>query len=471
MSSQQTRTEHDSMGPVEVPAGAYWGAQTQRAVDNFDISPYRLPNPLKRALAELKRAAALANQTLGILDEERAQAIAAAADDVIAGKLDDAFPIDVFQTGSGTSWNMNMNEVLANRANERLGQPLGTRTPVHPNDHVNRGQSSNDVIPSSLDIAVRMELPALIEAAGRLADAFDAKAKAYADALRLGRTHLQDAVPMTFGHTFGAYGAQVRDCRDRLQACLADFEGLALGGTAIGTGLNTHPKFAETAIERIADRLQIPFCPAENRFVKISSRDNHVQLLGTVATLAGALLKIGNDLRLLASGPRAGLAELELPALQPGSSIMPGKVNPVIPEMVIQTAAHLLGKHTSVATAGQNAPLELNIMLPLIAYEGLSALALATQCLDALRTRCVEDLRVNAPRAQAWIEESLALVTPLALAIGYDEAAKLAHHAHETGKTIRQVLEADSRFESAQVERLLDPRQMLGPRAPEENTD
>jgi fumarate hydratase class II len=357
---------------------------------------------------------------------------------------------------------MNINELLSNRASEILGEPIGNRFPVHPNDHVNRGQSSNDVIPTAVHVADRMELPKLVAAVKQLAESFAAKSREFAQVIKIGRTHLQDAVPMTVGQEFEGFATQMFKNAERLERTYHNLEELALGGTAVGTGLNAHPQFAQKAIHGLATETSIPFKPAASRFEAIANRDAQVELAGAFTSLAVSLMKIGNDLRLLASGPRAGLGEIILPSLQPGSSIMPGKVNPVIPEMIIQVAAHILGKAGSISAAGQHGPLELNMMHPILAYETLSAISILTESCKAFAERCVDGIAVDKERCDYWIEWSLALVTPLATEIGYDKAAELAHVAFEQKRTIRDVvLEADVLPED-KVDQLLDPRGMTG---------
>ncbi|HTO23609.1 MAG TPA: class II fumarate hydratase, partial [Spirochaetia bacterium] len=357
--AESHRIETDSMGDVKVPSGAYWGAQTQRAVDNFSVSPLRIPVALIRALGQVKRAAASVNGALGLLEPRISKALEQAAGEMADGKWDAHFPIDVFQTGSGTSWNMNANEVIANRANELLGAPLGSKKPVHPNDHVNRGQSSNDVIPTVISLANRVRLDALVDAMGVLHRSLARKAEQLASVLKIGRTHLQDAVPMTLGQEFSGYARQVEKARALVKRCAEGLEELAIGGTALGTGINTHPEFARRVCADLAKATGVPFREAANKFEAIAARDAQVELMGALNATAVALLKIANDLRLLASGPRTGLAEIVLPSLQPGSSIMPGKVNPVILEMTIQVAARVMGSALSVSIAGQSGPLEL----------------------------------------------------------------------------------------------------------------
>ena len=457
------RAEADSMGEVRLPSWAYWGAQTQRAVENFGISPLRIPPGLIEALGLIKRYAAEVNGELGLLEKERVEAIVRAADELIAGKWNEHFPIDVFQTGSGTSWNMNANELLANRANQLLGSPLGSRAPVHPNDHVNRGQSSNDVIPAAMHIADRKAAGPLAAELERLADAFQRKAEEHRGVLKLGRTHLQDAVPMTLGQELSGYASQLRHALARLRDSFPHLEELALGGTAIGTGLNAHPELAARVIQRIARHTGLPFRQADNLFEALACRDAQAGLMAALDTLAGGLLKIATDLRLLAGGPRAGFGEIRLPSLQPGSSIMPGKVNPVIPEMVAQAAVYVKGRALAVTLAASQGPLELNMMMPLIAYETQDCLALLANTCRVFRERCVEGLEADAERCAHWIEWSLALVTPLATRIGYDRAARIAYQAFREGKTVRQVALEQKVLSPEEIEAALDPRAMLGP--------
>lgn len=457
----QKRSESDSMGQVLLPEDSWYGAQTQRAVENFGVSPFRLPHAFIRALALVKKAAALANRRLGLLEEQHARALTAAADEIIAGRLENQFPVDVFQTGSGTSTNMNMNEVLANRANVSLGGEKGTRSPIHPNDHVNKGQSSNDVIPTALHIADRLAAGTFREHLLTLEKALADKEKEFAQVLKLGRTHLQDAVPMTLGQEFGAFREQVAKGAKRIASCFPHLEELALGGTAVGSGLNCPEGFADAAVAAVAEETGIPFIGAPNRFEAIASRDAQVELMGAVNTIAVSLGKIADDLRLLASGPRAGLGEIALPALQPGSSIMPGKVNPVMPEMMIQAAAFARGQALAVSIGGSTGPLQLNMMHPMIAWCSLRSMEVLGNAARALGERCVSGITPVKDRAESWIEQSLALVTPLALEIGYDKAAALAHQAYESGKTVREVVKSAGILSSEDVDRLLDPRSMI----------
>jgi len=459
MKKTEFREEHDSMGPVKVPVGAYYGPQTQRAVDNFSISPYRIPLSMRNSLALIKQAAAAGNRDLKLIEPSVCGAIMEAAGEVLSGGMNDQFPLDVFQTGSGTSWNMNMNEVLARRGTEILGgTPL-----VHPNDHVNRGQSSNDVIPSAMNIAARIDAGTFISELRSLRDSLCRKALQYHGRIKLGRTHLQDAVPMTVDQEFQAWADQAAKCLRHVQLLLEDLEQLPLGGTAIGTGLNCSPGFSGRAVSFIAEKTGIPFLPSDNPFRQISARDEMVALMGALNECAVVLMKIAQDMRLLSSGPRAGFGELKLPALQPGSSIMPGKVNPVIPEMVIQAAAFVMGKQVSVTIAGQNGPLQLNIMQPLIAHEVLSSLEILKNAVVKFRTHCIDGIEVPADVPEAAVEKSLALVTPLALRLGYDRAAGIAHRAYDEGKTVREKVLEEGILDPGEAGRVLDPRAMIRP--------
>ncbi|MFH1143054.1 MAG: class II fumarate hydratase [Candidatus Eisenbacteria bacterium] len=457
------RFERDSMGEIGIPEWAYWGAQTQRAVENFTVSGLVLPGELICALGLIKHHAAIVNRDLGLLAPATAAAIAQAAEEVASGGWREHFPVDVFQTGSGTSSNMNANEVIANRANELLGAERGTRSPVHPNDHVNRGQSSNDVFPSAMHIAARRRAAALVESLAELESALAKKSEEFATIVKLGRTHLQDAVPMTLGQEFSGFAAQVGQSRRHLEASFGGIEALALGGTAIGTGINAHPRFAEQVIARIATATGIPFRPAENRFAALAGREAMVALMGGLNVVAVAMMKIANDLRLLASGPRAGLGEIVLPALQPGSSIMPGKVNPVIPEMAIQVAAQVMGQHVAVTIAGQTGPLELNMMMPLMAYNALQAIDLLDAAAALLAEKCVAGIAADEKRCAALVEQSLALATPLALRVGYDRAALIAERAWREGRTIREIAIEEGLLTAAEAAEVLDARRLARP--------
>ncbi|MFJ8621521.1 class II fumarate hydratase [Kitasatospora sp. NPDC093550] len=433
--SQEYRVEHDSMGEVRVPATAKWQAQTQRAVENFPVSGQRLERAHIAALARIKAAAARVNARLGVLDGETAEAIVAAAEEVAEGRWDDQFPVDVFQTGSGTSSNMNTNEVIATLAGERLGRP------VHPNDHVNASQSSNDVFPSSIHIAATAAVTHdLVPALEHLAEALERKSAEFAEVVKSGRTHLMDATPVTLGQEFGGYAAQVRHGRERLLATLPRVAELPLGGTAVGTGINTPPGFPEAVIAEVARATDLPLTEARNHFEAQGARDALVELSGQLRTVAVGFTKIANDLRWMGSGPRTGLGEINLPDLQPGSSIMPGKVNPVLPEVVLMVAAQVVGNDATVTLAGASGNFELNVMLPVIARNVLESVRLLATSARLLADRTVDGITANVERAREYAESSPSVVTPLNRYIGYEEAAKVAKQSLAERKTIRQVV-------------------------------
>jgi fumarate hydratase class II len=435
------REEKDTMGVVRVPADAYYGAQTRRAVENLPIGELRMPPGFIRALALIKRCAAEVNRELGLLEPRIAEAAAAAAREVLEGRFDDQFVVGVFQTGSGTSSNMNVNEVIAARANEILTGTRGGKSPVHPNDHVNLGQSSNDAVPSAIHIAALTAIRGrLIPALEGLQRALAAKAAEFADVRKIGRTHLQDAVPMTLGQEFSGYARQAELAVDRLRAVEPRLCELALGGTAVGTGVNAHPDFAARTIALMARETGIGFRRAANPFEAQAAKDAAVEASAAVKTIAVSLTKIANDLRWLASGPRCGLGEIVLPALQPGSSIMPGKVNPVVPEAVLQVAAQVIGNDAAVTVAGQSGSFELNVMMPVIAHNLLQSIELLADAARVLAETCVAGIRADRESCAAFIERSLALVTPLVPRIGYDRAAAVAQKAHASGRTVREVL-------------------------------
>ncbi|MEU0025475.1 class II fumarate hydratase [Streptomyces sp. NPDC006335] len=442
---QAFRIEHDSMGEVRVPADAKWRAQTQRAVENFPVSGQRIERAHIEALARIKGAAAKVNARLDVLDKDIAEAIQEAADEVARGDWDAHFPVDVFQTGSGTSSNMNTNEVIATLASERLGEGRG----VHPNDHVNASQSSNDVFPSSIHIAATAAVTRdLIPALDHLAAALSRKSEEFADVVKSGRTHLMDATPVTLGQEFGGYAAQIRHGVERLNASLPRLAELPLGGTAVGTGINTPPGFSAAVIEEIARTTGLPLTEARDHFEAQGARDGIVETSGQLRTIAVGLTKIANDLRWMSSGPRTGLAEISLPDLQPGSSIMPGKVNPVIPEAVLMVAAQVIGNDATVATAGAAGNFELNVMLPVIAKNVLESIRLLANVSRLLADRTVDGIVAHRERAREYAESSPSVVTPLNKYIGYEEAAKVAKKALAEQKTIRQVV-----LESGYVER------------------
>ena len=434
-----TRTETDTMGAVEVPDEHYWGAQTQRSIENFKIGGERMPVPLVRAFGLQKQAAALANRVLGELPGDLADAIAAAAGEVADGKLDDEFPLVVWQTGSGTQTNMNANEVIAGRANEMLTGKRGGKTPVHPNDHVNRGQSSNDSFPAAMHIATARELTGnLVPALERLQDSLDNKADQFEKIVKIGRTHLQDATPLTLGQEFSGYSAQVAHSLERIKATLPRVYRLAQGGTAVGTGLNTKKQFPEKFCAELRKATELPFWPAANFFEGLAAHDVMVEVSGALNTIAVSLMKIANDVRLLGSGPRSGLGELILPANEPGSSIMPGKVNPTQAEALTMVCAQVMGNHTAVTVAGSHGHLELNVFKPVIIYNVLQSIRLLADAARSFRQHCVNGLKANEKVIARHVENSLMLVTALAPHIGYDKSAEIAKKAHAEGSTLKE---------------------------------
>jgi fumarate hydratase class II len=453
----QYRIERDSMGEMRVPEEALYGAETQRAVENFPISGLGFGRPFLRALGLVKSAAAAANRQLGQLSPDIAEAIEHACEEVIAGDHDAAFVADIFQTGSGTSTNMNANEVIARLATRLLGRP------VHPNDHVNRSQSSNDVIPAAIHVAaaeqVRRELMIVM---AQLGEALKQKAGQFADVIKIGRTHLQDAVPMRMGQEFSGYARQVEASLERIHAALDGIYELPLGGTAIGTGLNAPPGFAAAAIRALSERTRLPFREARNHFEAQAAKDAVSFLSGALKTYAVALTKIANDLRWLGSGPRCGIGELRLPAVQPGSSIMPGKVNPVIAESVLMVAAQVVGYDAAITWCCASGNFELNTMMPVMAYDLLQAIGLLTNATRNFQLRLVDGLEADRERARAFVENSLAMATSLAPEIGYDKAAALAKEAHESGRTIREVAREKSGIPEERLNQLLDPEKQAG---------
>jgi fumarate hydratase class II len=451
------RIEKDSMGEMRVPASAYYGAQTQRAVLNFPISGLRFPRPFIRALGLIKKAAAETNLELGLLEESLAKAIMQAADEVIEGRLDDQFVLDVFQTGSGTSTNMNTNEVIANRAAELKGAHRGSKE-VHPNDHVNRGQSSNDVIPTAIHVSALEEIvKRLIPALQRLHGALQEKAEEFDGIVKIGRTHLMDAVPIRLGQEFSGYASQIEHGIRRLQGVQPHLSELALGGTAVGTGLNCPAGFPEKVIEKLSSWTGVEFRAAENRFEALAARDATVEASGALKTVAVSLMKIANDLRWLGSGPRCGIGEILLPPTQPGSSIMPGKVNPVIPEAVAMVAAQVIGNDATITIGGMSGNFELNVMKPVIAYNLLQSIDLLANASLVLTDRCIRGLEANRQRAQEMVEKSLAMVTSLAPKIGYDRAAEIAKEAYRTGRTVRELCLEKQVLPPEELEKVLDP--------------
>ncbi len=460
----QTRTESDTFGPIEVPADKLWGAQTQRSLQNFRIGGERMPQPLIRALATVKRAAAVTNLKLGLLDAGLAEAIVSAADDVLAGRLDDHFPLVVWQTGSGTQSNMNMNEVLANRANQELGGELGAKTPVHPNDHVNMSQSSNDTIPTAIHVAAAVAVTGgLLPALRRLAGDLEGKAERWAKIVKIGRTHTQDATPLTLGQEFSGYARQVRAGIERLENTLPGLYELAQGGTAVGTGLNAPWGFAEAVASEIASATGLPFVTAPNKFEALAGQDALLFAHGALNTLAASLYKIANDIRFLGSGPRAGLGELALPENEPGSSIMPGKVNPTQCEALTQVCAQVFGNQAAVTFAGSQGHFELNVYRPIVAYNFLQSVRLLGDACDSFTDNLLAGLEPRLDNIAAGVERSLMLVTALAPAIGYDKASAIAKDAHKRGVTLREAAIESGHVTAEDYDRLVRPEDMLGP--------
>ena len=449
---------------MEVPSDALYGATTQRAVLNFPVSGYRLGRPLIRALGLVKWAAAQANRDLGKLDEERASFIVQAAEEVIEGRLDEHFPIDIFQTGSGTSSNMNANEVIANRASQLAGKPIGSKEPVHPNDHVNMGQSSNDVIPTAIHVAVAESIRNdLMPALERLQEALEAKTQEFWEIIKIGRTHLMDATPVRLGQEFSGYAKQVEHGKLRAGNAIAAIEELALGGTAVGTGLNCHPEFAARVMGYLWNRTGVAFREARNHFEAQGAKDGLVEASAQLRTISVSLFKIANDLRWLSSGPRCGIGEIQLPATQPGSSIMPGKVNPVICESVMQVCAQVFGNDTAVCWAGANGNLELNVMMPVLAHNVLESTRLLTNVIRIFRDKCVGGVVANGARCGELVEFSMAMVTSLAPIIGYDRAAEIAKESAKTGKTVRTICMERHILPEAELALALDPVAMTKP--------
>lgn len=461
-----TRMERDTMGELAVPAEAYYGVQTARAIENFPISALRFPRSFIRAMGLIKRAAAAANHSLGLIDKAQAEAIKQAATEVIEGRLDAEFPVDIFQTGSGTSSNMNANEVISNRATELLGGARGSKL-VHPNDHVNLGQSSNDVIPTAIHVAaVEMMERQLIPALIRLRKALARKAKEFDPIVKIGRTHLQDATPVRLGQEFGGYARQIELGIERIRHAQAALSEVALGGTAVGTGLNAHPDFASRVIAMIAKEIGCKLKEAKNHFEAQSTQDSVVEASGELRTLAVSLMKIANDIRWLGSGPRCGLGELHLPETQPGSSIMPGKVNPVIAESVTMVCAQVIGNDATVTVGGQAGNFELLVMLPVMAYNLLQSIELLATASDNFAARCIEGIQANEKRCRESIEQSLAMCTALAPEIGYDAAAQISKEAYKTGKTVREVARRKRVLKEQRLKALLNPWRMTEPGGP-----
>ena len=459
------RTETDSFGPIDVPADRYWGAQTQRSLQNFRIGGERMPAPLVRALGIQKKASALANMALGVLDQRLGRAIVEAAEEVIEGTLADHFPLVVWQTGSGTQTNMNANEVISNRAIEKLGGEMGSKKPVHPNDHVNMGQASNDSFPTAMHIAAAEQIHhELLPALEHLHAALAAKAEAFQDIVKIGRTHLQDATPLTLGQEFSGYAAQIRYGIERVKAALPQLYRLAQGGTAVGTGLNAKTGFAEAFAEEAARITGLPFVTAENKFEALATHDALVDVHGSLNTLAVSLMKIANDIRLLGSGPRCGIGEISLPENEPGSSIMPGKVNPTQSEAMTMVCAQVMGNQTTVSIAGANGHFELNVFKPVIAFNVLQSIRLLADACVSFTDNTVVGIEANRERIDQLLNESLMLVTALNPHIGYDHAAKIAKKAHKEGTTLKQAGIALGLLTEEQFDQWVKPETMVKPR-------
>jgi fumarate hydratase, class II len=462
--SPRSRTESDTFGPIEVPADRYWGAQTQRSIENFRIGAERMPQPLIRALGIVKRAAAEVNLSLKLIDARRANAIAKAAQEVIDAKLDDHFPLVVWQTGSGTQTNMNVNEVIANRANEMLGGKLGAKSPVHPNDHVNMSQSSNDCFPTAMHIAAAEEIAWLLDPAlAHLQDALQKKSKEFARIVKIGRTHTQDATPLTLGQEFSGYASQVHSGIVRNRLALKQLYPLAQGGTAVGTGLNAHPRFAALFAKKVAAITRLPFTSARNKFEALASHGAYAFAHGALNALATDLFKIANDIRLLGSGPRSGLGELVLPENEPGSSIMPGKVNPTQAEALTMVCCQVFGNQTVITAGASQGHFELNVYKPVLAYNMLQSIRLLGDASRSFTDHCVSGIRADEARIRELMERSLMLVTALAPSIGYEKAAKIAKTAHANGTTLREEAIRLGFLSAAEFDRLVRPERMTRP--------
>jgi fumarate hydratase class II len=459
-----TRTETDTFGPIEVPANRYWGAQTERSLENFKIGGERMPRPLIRAFGLVKLASALVNKDMGLIDGKLADAIAAAAQEVADGKLDEHFPLVVWQTGSGTQTNMNANEVISNRAIEMLGGTMGSKKPVHPNDHVNLSQSSNDSFPTAMHISAAEEITHwLIPALEHLRSALDKKAKEFADIIKIGRTHTQDATPLTLGQEFSGYSAQVAAGIKRLKPILGELYQLAQGGTAVGTGLNAKKGFDVAFAKKVAELTKLPFVTAPNKFEVMAAHDAYVSAQGALTSIATALFKIANDIRLLGSGPRSGLGELSLPENEPGSSIMPGKVNPTQSEALTMVCCQVIGNGTTVAVAGSQGHFELNVFKPVMAYALMQSVRLLADASRSFTDNCVVGIKANKERIKHLLDMSLMLVTALTPKIGYDKAAQVAKTAHKNGTTLREEAVKLGFVTEKEFDELVRPEKMIGP--------
>lgn len=456
------RIEKDSLGELKIENDKLYGVQTARALENFNISNLKMPLDFIKALTIIKMAAATVNVELSLLDEKRGDAIIKAASEILEGNFSDQFPIDIYQTGSGTSTNMNVNEVIANRACELLGGQRGDKALCHPNDHVNKGQSSNDVIPSAIHISTALKVEgALLPTLDNFMKLLYERAEEFKSIIKIGRTHLMDATPVTLGQEFSAYGRQIELSIERIKAALSFLYELPLGGTAVGTGINTHKEFGVRTIKEINAITGTNFCQAKNLFEGLSCKDSIVFFSGALNTLACSIMKIANDLRLLNSGPRCGLAEITLPALQPGSSIMPGKVNPVIPEAAIQVAATVMGLSHTISVAGSSGLLELNVMMPLIGYYTLFMIDILTNSINHLNDKCVAKLKPNIDRCKDYVDWSMALITPLANKIGYDKSAEIAYEAYTQNKKVKDLVVEKGILTLEEAEKLLDPWSMI----------
>ena len=460
----KTRTETDSFGPIEVADDRYWGAQTQRSLENFRIGGDRMPAELIRAFGIVKRAAAQTNMELDSLDAKRGRAIVAAAQDVIDGKLADHFPLVVWQTGSGTQTNMNLNEVIANRANEMLGAPRGSKTPVHPNDQVNMSQSSNDSFPTAMHIAAVLEISnALIPSLEHLHEALQVKEKDFSKIVKIGRTHTQDATPLTLGQEFSGYATQLKLGISRIKQATKELYPLAQGGTAVGTGLNSKPQFAKLFAQHVATITQLPFVSAQNKFEALAAHDGYVFVHGALNAMATGLFKIANDIRLLGSGPRSGLGELILPENEPGSSIMPGKVNPTQAEALTMVCCQVFGNHTTITVAASQGHFELNVYKPVIAFSMMQSIRLLADAARSFTDNCVVGIRADEKRIHDLMERSLMLVTALAPSVGYDNAAKIAKLAHQNGTTLKEEAVKGGFVSADQFDKLVRPEKMVRP--------
>src|SRR3954464_14315892 len=464
MTSGATRMEKDSMGEMSVPEAALYGASTQRAVLNFPVSGYRFSRPFIRALGLLKWAAAQANHDLGRLDAERSALIVQAAEEVAEGKLDEHFPLDIFQTGSGTSTNTNANEVIANRSCQLAGKPIGARDPVHPNDHVNMGQSSNDGTPSGIHVSAAEQLQNCLDPAlAKLHEALEAKAKEFWDIIKIGRTHLMDATPVRLGQEFGGYARQIFYARERVRRAIDVLSELPLGGTAVGTGLNRHLEFPGKVMRHLEQRTGIKFREAEDHFEAQGAKDGVVEASGHLKTITTSLFKIANDIRWLGSGPRCGIGEIRLPATQPGSSIMPGKVNPVLCEAMMMVCAQVIGNDACVTWSGANGNFELNVMMPVMAHNILESIRLLGNSAEAFCEKCVEGIQANRERCAELVEQSMSMVTSLAPKIGYDRAAEIAKESARTGRTVRELCLEKKVLPEEELRQVLDPIGMTEP--------